>query len=613
MFPPASLPPAEALAEDARATASAHAFMLARLVWPASRSASVSSSERAISVGSRRAAPGGTRASRRSRRGTATISRRSSGSRGEVYVEVPLDDALEERLDALAAHGLRAKVRCGGAEVPTSRTSSRVRPRVPRARARVQGDRGPPPRRPHERRARLPQPPRGAVFAGDGGSGARRDRSAAFGSTRRRFAWRDRSASADELARARRDALHSIGSCSFFEPVEELEALGSAARCERRRRLRCLLRRRRRRRASASASATGSSTSRRAASAPSSRRTTLNPFLALGRASWEDTLARVDELVDGRRRARPARGRDARTCRSRSPTTSTSTRRSSTRRTSGGSSVRTPSRCCRTGATFRSATTAAPGPSSSAARRSCARAARRRRRRTMRRASGRAGGSTSSSSSASSSESAARSASPCRTSAFRDHVFGVVLVNDWSARDIQAWEYQPLGPFLGKSFATSIAAWVTPLALLEDRFVSAPEQDPEPLAVPAHRRATGRSTSSSRSSSPARSSRARTRAASTGRCRSSSPTRRSTAPRSGPATCSRRGRSPAPSAGSEGSLIELTWNGERPVRLADGSSERSSRTATRSCCAAAPASSSSARCAGRSCRARLRAGTMPAR
>ena len=70
---------------------------------------------------------------------------------------------------------------------------------------------------------------------------------------------------------------------------------------------------------------------------------------------------------------------------------------------------------------------------------------------------------------------------PIDTATFRDHVFGVVLVNDWSARDIQAWEYQPLGPFLGKSFATSIGAWVTPLALLEDRFVPAPAQDPQPL------------------------------------------------------------------------------------------------------------------------------------
>ncbi|BCJ59886.1 fumarylacetoacetase [Micromonospora endophytica] len=61
---------------------------------------------------------------------------------------------------------------------------------------------------------------------------------------------------------------------------------------------------------------------------------------------------------------------------------------------------------------------------------------------------------------------------------FADHVFGVVLVNDWSARDIQAWEYQPLGPFLGKSFATSVAAWVTPLDALRHAFVPAPDQDP---------------------------------------------------------------------------------------------------------------------------------------
>jgi fumarylacetoacetase len=70
---------------------------------------------------------------------------------------------------------------------------------------------------------------------------------------------------------------------------------------------------------------------------------------------------------------------------------------------------------------------------------------------------------------------------PVPGTAFRDHVFGVVLVNDWSARDIQAWEYQPLGPFLGKSFATSVSAWVTPLALLANSFVPPPAQYPEPL------------------------------------------------------------------------------------------------------------------------------------
>jgi fumarylacetoacetase len=63
---------------------------------------------------------------------------------------------------------------------------------------------------------------------------------------------------------------------------------------------------------------------------------------------------------------------------------------------------------------------------------------------------------------------------------FADAVFGIMLVNDWSARDIQAFENRPLGPFLGKSFATSISAWITPLALLADARVEAPQQEPQP-------------------------------------------------------------------------------------------------------------------------------------
>ncbi len=66
-------------------------------------------------------------------------------------------------------------------------------------------------------------------------------------------------------------------------------------------------------------------------------------------------------------------------------------------------------------------------------------------------------------------------------SGFAEHVFGVTPLNDWSARDIQAWEYVPLGPFLGKSFATSISPWVTPLAALEAARVPLPGQDPAPL------------------------------------------------------------------------------------------------------------------------------------
>ncbi|CAO3690570.1 unnamed protein product [Rhizopus microsporus] len=64
----------------------------------------------------------------------------------------------------------------------------------------------------------------------------------------------------------------------------------------------------------------------------------------------------------------------------------------------------------------------------------------------------------------------------------RDHIFGLVLVNDWSARDIQAWEYVPLGPFLGKSFGTTISPWIVTLDALEPFLVDGPSQSsPEPL------------------------------------------------------------------------------------------------------------------------------------
>ena len=62
-----------------------------------------------------------------------------------------------------------------------------------------------------------------------------------------------------------------------------------------------------------------------------------------------------------------------------------------------------------------------------------------------------------------------------------DHIFGVVLMNDWSARDIQTWEYQPLGPFLAKNFCTSISPWVVTLEALEPFRKALPAQDPPPL------------------------------------------------------------------------------------------------------------------------------------
>jgi fumarylacetoacetase len=151
-----------------------------------------------------------------------------------------------------------------------------------------------------------------------------------------------------------------------------------------------------------------------------------------------------------------------------------------------------------------------------------------------------------------------------------NHVFGFVLVNDWSARDIQRWEYQPLGPFLGKSFATSIAPWITPLEALEPFLVPAPPQDPEPLP---YLRTTGdwaldielevelNGTIVSRTNArglywtfPQQLAHATVNGA---------PSRPGDLYASGTIS----GSEPA----TAGSLIELTWAGRDPLRLADGS------------------------------------------
>lgn len=63
-----------------------------------------------------------------------------------------------------------------------------------------------------------------------------------------------------------------------------------------------------------------------------------------------------------------------------------------------------------------------------------------------------------------------------------DHIFGCVLLNDWSARDVQAFEYQPLGPFLAKSFGTSISPWVVPFEVLKDVMSPLPKQIPQPVS-----------------------------------------------------------------------------------------------------------------------------------
>ncbi|KAM9319172.1 fumarylacetoacetase [Pholidichthys leucotaenia] len=75
---------------------------------------------------------------------------------------------------------------------------------------------------------------------------------------------------------------------------------------------------------------------------------------------------------------------------------------------------------------------------------------------------------------------------PIPISRAHEHIFGMVLMNDWSARDIQSWEYVPLGPFLGKNFGTTISPWVVPMEALLPFVEPNPIQDPEPLAYLQH-------------------------------------------------------------------------------------------------------------------------------
>ena len=120
------------------------------------------------------------------------------------------------------------------------------------------------------------------------------------------------------------------------------------------------------------------------------------------------------------------------------------------------------------------------------------------------------------------------------------HVFGAVLLNDWSARDIQAFEYQPLGPHLGKSFATTISPWVVTLDALRPFLVEPPEQDPPPEPYLRAALPWGLDLHLAVELNGERDRGDELLVRCTGRSPSSSPTSPSTAPAPGPATCSPR-------------------------------------------------------------------------
>jgi hypothetical protein len=194
-FPPARLPPAEALAEDRRARASEHAWMLGRLVWPAAQLSEVPQDEH---------------------RALALVETGAEHQGDAVYLEgVPLDE--------VASRGLRAKIRCGGEHVPAVEELAgfirgcRERGIVFKATAGLHhayptnGEHG------------FLNVLAAAVFGDE--EEALREQAPAFALDAISFRWRDREAPAARLVDVRSSLFHSIGTCSFFEPVEELEGL----------------------------------------------------------------------------------------------------------------------------------------------------------------------------------------------------------------------------------------------------------------------------------------------------------------------------------------------------------------------------------------------------
>jgi len=160
---------------------------------------------------------------------------------------------------------------------------------------------------------------------------------------------------------------------------------------------------------------------------------------------------------------------------------------------------------------------------------------------------------------------------PVPASRFAEHVFGVCLVNDWSARDIQSWEYVPLGPFLSKSFGTTVSPWVVPLAALEHARMQPPSRGTELLPyltesaewgldidyeVRINGHVVSRPPYATMHWSPAQ--------------MLAHMTVNGAALRTGDLYASGTVSGPRPD--QRGSLIELAWNGQQPIPLPDGTS-----------------------------------------
>jgi fumarylacetoacetase len=156
-----------------------------------------------------------------------------------------------------------------------------------------------------------------------------------------------------------------------------------------------------------------------------------------------------------------------------------------------------------------------------------------------------------------------------------EHLFGMVLLNDWSARDIQRWEYQPLGPFLAKNFATSISPWVVTMDALEPFRSDGPVQDPPPLPYLARSEPAGYDIELEIDLQTAAMPSPQTIARSNLKTMYWSLEQQlahhsATGCNMRPGDLLGTGTISGPEPDSCGSLLELTWRGERPLRLPGG-------------------------------------------
>ena len=160
-----------------------------------------------------------------------------------------------------------------------------------------------------------------------------------------------------------------------------------------------------------------------------------------------------------------------------------------------------------------------------------------------------------------------------------DHIFGMVLVNDWSARDIQKWEYQPLGPFLSKNLATSISPWVVTMPALEPFRCPGPTQDPPPLPYLrspqdwSYNLDLEVSLQSEAMPEPMVVTRSNLRYQYWNMCQLAAH-HTSSGCNLRPGDLLASGTISGPTPDSYGSLLELTWRGTRPLTLSNGQTRR---------------------------------------